>query len=164
MAGARRAKEDGLGWKRWAKARSGAQKLFGKALKARQDSLRSPDPSRLRTPVAKPSRSSQLVRGAPHGGPGVPLGAPRGGPGVPLTSPPQLAASRWCSPGSQDPSLTFLVALGFGHRAARTCVGRRCCLLGPGWRGGLWAGPPGLPSRVPDPICATARLFPPRLL
>lgn len=94
---------------------------------------------------------------------------------VPPTKAPIVADSQPTnSPPFPTPLLpTFLVALGFGHRVAATCGGRRCCLLGPRWRGGLWDGLRGLPSRVPEPICAAARLslpparfpvFPRRLL
>lgn len=60
-----------------------------------------------------------------------------------------------------SPSPTFLVALGFRHRAATTCGGRRSRLLGPRRRGGLWDGPRGLPSGVPDTTCAAALRRPP---
>lgn len=119
-------------------------------------SLRSLDPTRLqpspvRLPSGSPHLSSQRARGASHGGSGVPFR----GSEAPALAPCQVPKS---------PLPTFLVALGFGHRGAATCGGRRCCLLGPRRRGDLWDGPRGLSSRVPDPICAAALFSPPRHL
>lgn len=149
---------------RWAKARSGAARVLRSCLPAQYaleghwspDTLRSPNPTALQPPsVRQRPRSPVAVRREPAE---FLVDAPASH-SVPLKPPPKLAASRRsCPPGLETPSLTFLVALRFGHRAGGTCSGRRCCLLGPRRRGGLWDGRRELPSRVPDPIRAAARL------
>lgn len=165
----RNAKGDGLRWKRPTKARSGTVWVLRSYFPVRQALEEHSRPGKtVSAPLPQPGsgalgcslcpKCSRRQLAASSRGSGRPIPCPQGSQSPLRSRHPASGARPWV-PKSLSP--TFLVALGFGHRSAGTCGGRRCGLLGPRRRGGLWDGPRKVSSHMPDSIFAAAGICPP---